>query len=320
MGEFNSMPIPGLDTEFDVPYNILTNSRADNAATIYATGCLPARFTSFDDNIFATVRRVSLRREPKDPLMWRATVHYSSAPLTEKEEQQAQSPLDRPAEIDWETMPYQMPVLVGEQVESGVSIMRPILNSAYDTPDPVPEKTEYFWVANVTKNLAAVPDWTLDNYAGSVNSASFTIEGLTVEAKCARLSNLRISKKLKENDVRYRTITFSLEFRGRREQRQDANGDPLQVYRPDLGLFTYGPDVPPPPFDLELADMGLHRWDVTTSKRIKHMTDDSPPRTVGQAVAMDGVGGKLTNPTYYNIVLRSWRILRLKDFTVLPLT
>lgn len=306
-GEFNSMPIPGLDTEFDVPYNIVTDDINDNGATIYATGCLPARFTSFPDNIFATVRRVGLRREKNAPLIWRATVHYSSAPLTEKEEQQSLSPLDRAAEIDWETVPYQVPVLTGEKtLVGGTKIIVPIVNSAGDTPDPVPEKTMYYWVANVTKNVTSVPSWVMSKYEGSINIAPFTIDGLSVLAECARLINLRVSKKLKENDVRYRTLQFSLEFRGRREQRTNSSG------------VVDSSDTPPPPFNLELADIGLHGISGSGS-RTKFMTDDSPPRPVSQPVLMDGAGGKLANPTAYNMVLDNWRILEKKDFSVLPL-
>ena len=308
VGSYNSMPIPGLDTEFDDHWTVITDDYNDNAATIYATGLLPARFTSFPDNIFATVRRVAMHRESKASLIWRVVVHYSSAPLTEEEEQQAVSPLDRAAEIDWETVPYQVPVLTGEKtLVGGAKVIVPIVNSAGDTPEPVPEKTEYYWVANVTKNLSAVPAWVMEKYEGSINSAHFTIEGLTVLAECARLINLRISKKLKYNDTRYRTLQFSLEFRGRREQRTEESG------------AVMGSDVPPPPFNLELADMGLHKIDLTTGERTRFMTDDRPPRYVAQPILMDGLGDKLLNPTPYNAVLDNWRIMRKKDFSVLPL-
>lgn len=308
MGEYSSMPIPGLDSEFDIPYIILTNDRADNGATIYATGCLPARYTPFPDNIFATVRRVSLRRDAKDPLTWRGVVHYSSVPLTEKEEEQALSPLDRAAYIDWEAVPYQVPVLIGEKtLAGGTKVWVPIVNSAGDTPDPVPEKTEYYARANIVKNVTTIPSWLNQGYPGSVNIAPFYIEGLLIPAECACMTDLKLSRKMKENDVRFRQLSFSLEFRTKREQRTNASG------------VVLASDVPPPPFDLELADMGLHKLDTTTGDRTKFMTDDTPPRPVGQPVLMDGLGDKLANPTPYNMVLHSWRILRKKDFSVLPL-
>jgi len=331
------MPMPGLDTEFDIPYVIICNSIQDNPATIYATGILPQRFTPFPDNIFATVRRIAFSREKYAPLFWRAVVHYSSVPLTEKEEQQAQSPLDRPAEIDWEATPYQVPVYFGTGYKANnvtipptyYPVVVPILNSAGDMPDPIPEKTEYYWVANVTKNMAKVPTWVLDDYSGAINAASYTIDGLTVQAECSRLIQLRISKKLKENDVRYRTLSFSLEFRGRRPVRTDANGAPLVVATREGGTGITLPivDAPPPPFNLELADMGLHKnievyvaGQGFIKKKTKFLTDDTPPRPVAQPVLMDGKGDKLADPTPFNAVFGNWRILKSKDFTVLPLT
>lgn len=311
LGEFSGMPIPGLDSEFEIPYNIITNAATDNTATIFASGVLNPRFTQYPDNIFATLRRTSIRRDPKSHwsrAVWRAVEHYSSVPLTEKEEEQQLSPLDRAAYIDWETVPYQVPVLVGEKtLAGGTKVWVPIVNSAGDTPDPVPEKTEYYARANIIKNITSRPSWLNDGYPGAVNIAPFYIEGLLIPAECACMVDLKLSRKMKENDVRFRQLSFSLLFRTKREQRTNASG------------VVLASDVPPPPFDLELADMGLHKLDSATGNRTKFMTDDTPARPVGQPILMDGLGDKLANPTPYNMVLSSWRILRKKDFSVLPL-
>lgn len=334
-GEFNSMPLPGLDTEFDIPYNIITNGINDSGGTIEQSGCLHPRFTSHPDNIFATLRRISVRRDPKSHwsrAVWRAVEHYSSVPLTQKEEQQGMSPLDRPADIDWVSTPYQVPVWYGTALKSNglvpptyTTVMVPIVNSAGDLPDPIPEKTEYFWVANVSKNVAEVPAWVMEKYEGSINDAPYMIENLQVEAECSRLIDLRISKRLKEGDVRYRTISFSLEFRARRLQRTDADGNPLVITNSNPlnnnppGFNTDGFDIPPPPFNLELPDIGLHKWNPVTLKRTKFLTDDDTPRTVSAPVLMNGHGDKLADPTPFNMVLGNWRIMDTKDFSVLPL-
>lgn len=326
LGEFRSSPLPGLDSEYEIPYNIITNAQTDNGATIMASGCLHPRFTPFPDMMFATLRGISCHRDPKSPwwnAVWRAVERYSSVPLTEKEEQQNLSPLDRPAEIDWVQVPYQVPVLCGWKYQSNglipptfTQVMVPIVNSAYDLPDPVPEVTEYYWVANVSKNVPITPpSWILQDYNGAINSTTYQIEALTVLPECSRMIDLRLSKKLKENDVRYRTLQFSLEFRGRRDQRTDENGYPLVVTSTASGY-----DEPPPPFNLELPDIGLHKWNPATSTRTKFFTDDTPPRPVSQPILMNGAGDKLTDPSPFNMVLGNWRILKTKDFNVLPLT
>lgn len=307
-----AMPIPGIDTEFDVPYIIRTNSVSDNPATIYATGTLPARYTSHPDNIFATVRRISMTRDPKSVYtnaVWTGSIHYSSQPLTKDEEDQAITPLDREAKISWDHVAYQVPKLMGYRGTDLVAIV----NSSGDTPDPVPEATEYYITAHVTKNVAAPPSWFLDDYCGSINTASFSIESLTVLAECARMTELRCSEKMKEGTVTYRQLSYTLEFRGRRDQRTDEDGDPLEIL--DGNTLVVGPDAPPPPFNLELPDMGLHDLSGT-----KIMTTDTPPRPVAQAVPLNGLGSRLDDPTPFNVVFLNWRINKKKDFSVLPLT
>lgn len=301
------MPIPGTATEADVHYLLRTDSDTDNPITIYATGTLPAQYTAHPDNIFLTVRSISCNRDPKsraDNALWTGVIHYSSSPLTKQQEEQALSPLDREAKISWDEMPYQVPILFGYQNNKLV----PIMNSANDTPDPVPEDTICNWVANVTKNITSVPSWVNQGYSRSVNTTSFTIEGLTIPAECARLFNLRISEKMKENNVQYRQLSFSLEIREKRDQRLLADGSPNTD------------DDPPPPFDLELPDMGLHEWDFINQRRIRFKDDDTPPQNVAQPIMMNGTGSKLTSPTAFNIVLLTWRIAKKRDFTVLPLT
>lgn len=295
LGEYSSMPIPGLDTEFEDAWNITTDSINDNAATIYASGLLPARFTPFPDNIFATVRRIGLHRERNNPLVWRAQVHYSSVPLTQQEVQRAlhDNPIERDAEIDWDSSPYQSPVTVSVDDLN-------ILNSAGDVPDPVPEKTDFFWLVTVVKNVLAIPSWAID-YAGKTNSDPFTLDDTPIAVDCARLVTFRLSRKMREGDYTYRQLTMGFELRAPRDPRYE------------------GEDVPPP-FHLELPDIGLNERKPGSDKLTRIMTDDVPPRQVSLPVPLNGLGQKMTNPTLENIHLRRWRIYGQRPFSTLPLT
>lgn len=333
LGEYSSMPWIGNDTEFDVHYNVMSDNVNDSAAAIEASGLLPARGDPHPDNAYARAKALKCRREAKSPKVWRVVVHYSASPLTQKEEQQALSPLDRPADIDWAQVPYQVPVLFGHGFASNglipptyTPIMVPIVNSAGDLPDPIPEMTAYYWVANVSKNIPITPpSWVMDGYAGSINAAPYQIEELTVEAECSRMTDLRIGTKQKEGTVRYRVLTFTLEFRARRDQRTDASGNPLVVATRVIGNAITSrtediTDSPPPPFNLELCDIGLHKRNPATGLLERFKTDVAPVQNVAQPIPMDGRGDKLTSPTPYNMVLGNWRILKTKDFSVLPLT
>lgn len=315
LGDYSAMPIPGIDTEFDIPYTIITDNVNETAATIYATGLLPARYTPFSGNMFATVRRVALHREKQAPKIWRAVVHYSSVPLTEKEEEKnsTPNPSNRLAEIEWEATPYQMPLWVSVNGQR-------ICNSAGDDPDPVPEKTDYHWVANVTKNVSVIPPWLLD-YPGKVNRFAYTIEGLPVLAKASRLVSLRLSKKLREGTFGYRTITMGIEFRSRRK-----NGDTELPLAPiyEAGDFIARSykinDKAAPPFDLELPDIGLHRYDFVTGKLTRIKTSDTPPQNVSQPVPLNGSGQPVANPSLESAYGLTWQIYETRDFSVLPLT
>ncbi len=334
------MPLVGLDSEFDVPYTVICDSLNDNPATIIQSGFLPNRFDAHPDNAFATVRRCPIHREKNAPLVWRAVVHYSAVPLTQQEENQEISPLDRPARISLVATPYQVPVTFGEGFESNGlipptyhKVQVPIVNSAGDLPDPIPEKTDYYWVANVTKNIPlTLPAWIFDDYAGAINDSPYMIRGQSIPAENSRLIDLRVSEDMKEGNVRFCQLMFSLEFRGRREQRTDIQGKPLVIGTRTGGTGIKIPvaDQPPPPFNLELVDMGLHKLVpavldvngvvVTPAVRTRFMTDDATPRPVSQPILMNGAGDKLTDPTPYKAVFGNWRILKSKDFSVLPLT
>lgn len=300
LGDRSGMPIPGLASEFDVHWTILTDDRNDNPATIYASTLgglpvLPAQYTGHPNNIFATLRTMRIfNPSHRRPELWTATGHYSSQPLTEQEYQWSQDPCAREALISWSASPYQRPVTISVD---GVTIM----NSAGDPPDPVPEDTDYFWVATIGKNVPAVPTWFMP-YAGAVNTGPFTIEGLTIPARCARLVAVNLTHKTRENTHVYRPLQLGIEMREARDPR------------------TAGETVPAP-FDLELPDQGLMYtvFNSSTGKYDKKraMTTDSPKRPTSGPVFLNGIGGLLENPTLATIHLRTWKTKREKDFAVI---
>jgi hypothetical protein len=322
LGDFNSMPIPGLASEFDDPWTVITDSINDNAATIYAAGLLPSQWASFPDNIFATCRRISLHREKQAPLIWRALAHYSSAPLTQDEEQKAlfTNPCSRLSEIDWEATPYQVPVFCS--IDGKV-----IINSAGDTPDQVVERTDFYWVATVVKNVEQIPFWAID-YCGKVNAAPFVIDGLSVEAESARLVQMRLSRKQKEGTQTYRQLTLGLEFRGRRILKTPYTAN-QGVWPPDFQLVGQDSAYPvsydfaaysPPPFYVELPDIGLHETlSYPGGNKTRIMTNDTPPKFVGQPVPLNGLGVKLASPSMTNQRFLAYNILDTRDFSRLPL-
>lgn len=172
-----------------------------------ANNYLPARFAPHPDNGYLTARVIKSENQDDSPFHWIVTVEYSSKPLKEQErEKENPDPLDRRAKITWSTTVYQQRVT--EDINGDA-----VVNSEGDYfPDP-PEKDASHWTATVVKNVSAVPAWILDYNDCPINDDEFDIGGVTVQAGCARLYEIRISDLQEENGIEYYQLSFTLEFR-----------------------------------------------------------------------------------------------------------
>lgn len=303
------MPIPGTDSEYAVHYTIITDNVTDTAATVYGSGLLPARYSVLEENVYASLRTFSVHQERNAPKVWRGVARYSAAPLSQQEEERRQTPnpIERFAEISWKTTPYESPALF-------TTDGRTICNSAGETPDQVPVKTDYFWTVTVQKNVPGIPWWVTD-YEGVVNEDDFVIDDVPILKRHARLVDIQISNKMREGTDVYRQLSFTLELRPRRKY----NGLDLPLPLEGVTSFYNVSARAAYPFELELPDMGLHKKAVGGA-RTKFMTDDSPPRPVAQPIPMDGTGDKLADPDPDNWLLSHWPIYETRDFSILPLT
>jgi len=304
-------PYLGSDTSSEVPWIVYTTSLDERETAILASGVLPPRGEPHPDNAYMAAFSLKLKREKDQPLVWRATVTYKTDSLDEKEKekQSIPNPIERPAEITWDAVSYTRPVLAtvenytppgGTLIEAGT----PILNSAYDQFDPPPEITEYRWVANVTKMVEAVPTWLLE-MPGRINNAPFVIDGLTVETRSARMIGMRIGKRARENGVNYRELSFTLEFREKRESR-------------------FSGDSVPEPYILELLNEGYNYDTGTVRGRIRvpayiasviSDTGDKCPHPV----LLDAIGLPIEEPDFETAVFLPFSVYRSADFSVLPL-
>lgn len=234
-------------------------------------------------------RKLRLEQDNDSPLHWTASATYSSRPVSnlDIQVQQANTPVNRAAEISWNAAGYQKAT---EQDKDG----KAILNSAGDPFDPPIEIEQYRWVATISKNVLSVPAWLLQ-YAGAVNSDTYIIDGLTIPAKGSRITGLGISEWKTDKittgvEYRYRTISLRIEFR--------------------YELYT-----------LKVLDQGFHQKDPADStKRIPIYEDGSVELRVTTPRLLDGAGSKLANPSTTNAVFLSFNVFRELPFNgVLPL-
>lgn len=187
-------------------YRITTDSRFYTAIRLtpeaQATNLVPIQnVTKHPDDDTLICRRIRLTQELSSPLHWiyEATYEYDS----EEEE----SPLDRPAEYEWDTN------FRDEAQESDLEGTL-YLNSAGDRPDrPIVERIAYP-LAIVTKNVEPFPDWYLDigtKQGRVINETQVGLEGMSVDPEHANLLSVKLGPLKVENEVEYRVAQFRIE-------------------------------------------------------------------------------------------------------------
>lgn len=260
----------------------VTNSNFDNESTIlaygYANEILPVPYVSTHP-IYPVMlcRGIRVYQDRQAPRKWEIDATYSSQPLTGPEKDQTVNPVNRPAKIKWRTQAYR------KAVDKDIN-GRAIVNSAGDYFDPPPEADRSHWVAMIRKNVTAVPAAIL-GYDNPVNSKGFTIQGLTVAPKVAKLLDIEISDLQVEGEYEFYTFDYALEFR-------------------------------PAGWNLKPLDQGYRYKSGSDRKNI--LDNSTPPRPVTSPRLLDGAGNVLANPTTSNAVFLDYEIDDAKDFSILP--
>lgn len=262
--------------EYEELYRVITNDPDASALAVrVAVPVVVGDFYSDDPAARCTGRTAKRHEDSRE--VWEVTVTYAYEPGDEEEEDD--NPLARPALIRWTAAQYTKPVIKDRNGNA-------VVNSAGDYFDPPPEIEDVRWQVTAQVNWATVPSSIL-GYAGRVNSAAFTIDGVTVGAGQARLAGLDISEVQYENDVTYRTVTAVYELRNEG-------------------------------FDLEVLDQGFRIKDGADLKDILIEDEDGNMSRPTSPVLLNGSGGKLSNPTPANAVYETFEVLSQVSFVGLP--
>lgn len=248
-----------------------------NAMSTGASGyTLPIPYISTHPNdIRFLCKKLRARRSRNAPLQWTAEAEYDTAPVGDKEEED-KPPTDRRAKISWSTVKYQ------KAVEKDID-NKGIVNSAGMPFNPPPLKDISRWTCTVTKNVPAVPSSVL-SYVDRLNSGTFTIGELTVDAKVAKIMAIQISDLQKEADEEFYAFSYTLEF----DQVDKWKGVYLQQ-----GLLQ-----------------------KSGSDRIPCVDKHGAP--VRSPVPLDSAGAQIANPTTTNAAYTNYDIYQTLDFSVLP--
>lgn len=220
-------------------------------------------------------KRLRARRDKNAPLHWIAEAEYNTAPIGQEEEDDL-PPVDRRAKITWNTVKYQ------KAIEKDIN-NKGIVNSAGMPFNPPPLKDISRWTCTVTKNVDVVPTSVL-TYADKLNSGTFTIGGISIAAKVAKIMSIQISDRQKEGDDEFYALSYTLEF------------DPDDKWK---GKYL---------------QQGLLQ--TSGSDRIPCVDKYGSP--VRNAVPLDSSGVQIADPTTTNAAYTDYDIYSTMDFSVLP--
>lgn len=270
---------------YEEVYRVISDNANESPITIRAAAGIPLPWTTHPGDFAAVCSGRSARRVDESRLIWEVTVTYEYDP--QEPEEPEENPLDRPPKIRWTSTLVNRPVVKDRDGDACV-------NSAGDYFDPPLEYDFPRWTANIQFNAAEVPP-TILAYAGAINTASITIDGLTVDAERARIMSLDISEETAEevngDTVTYRSITMAVECR----------------YTDDEG------------FDLEPLDQGFRvRNEDDELVDVLIADEDGEENRPTAPVLLDGAGAKLEDPSPETAVFLTFEMPRREDFTIFP--
>ena len=227
------------------------------------------------DDASAYVKSRSVSRSDESRLKWEADINYEYSP-----KETGDNPTARAAKVRWTSSLVVKPIMRDLNGDACV-------NSAGDYFDPPLEAEVPRWTATIQFNAASVPVGIL-SYAGAVNNAGITIDGVAIAAKRARVLSLDIGEEDEENGYAFRSVTLAVECR----------------YADDDG------------FDLEPLDQGFR---ITISGALTDILipdEDGATARPSSPVLLDGTGNKLTSPGPGTAVFLNFAVTRKLDLTV----
>jgi hypothetical protein len=149
-------------------------------------------------------------------------------------------------------------------------------------PAPVRDAAQGIW--KVRSNHTAIPPFIL-SYRNATNSAAFTIGGLSVAKKTAKIMRIEVG----ERQLRGNNIFYPLQ---------------MEIHVHDKG-WRFKP-----------LDQGLKERDA--DNKLVHIRNAGDTQNVTTAAMLDGAGKALTDPTPTNAVFGDFQQYKEKTFSGLP--
>ena len=192
--------------------------------------------------------------------------------------------------VSWSSEQYQVLATTGFLNNAGARI--PIVNTAGDPFDPAAVKDDSLWVATiVTKKRLGIN--RVKTWVNRVNEDNFTIDGLAVEERQARIRSVSISGPEFRNQFRFNTTTIVIEI----------NLGPKFV---DVATST----------DLSIMNVGFRQLVGGVREAMTDPDEDGNDIPIAAPVGLDINGSRLA--VNVPLIERDYRVYELLDFSLLP--
>lgn len=244
-------------------FKVESDSTSDTAFDVGSATGLPVIGDAFPDDANAFCKSISVSCQAGYK-HWLVTCEYDDT----YEIDNASTPADDETRISWTSELFQREAW---QDKDGNGV----LNSAGDPFNPPVMRDDHRTVCRIVKNATSVPAYVL-TFPNVVNSAAFTIDGVSVGQRYAKISNVAVSEVRRRNGTAYREVTIEMQIRNQA-------------------------------WDFEILDAGFRRLDPSDStKRILCVDDDGV--AVTEPALLDGSGAQVANPGPTNAVYESFRV------------
>jgi hypothetical protein len=248
-------------------FKLESDSKADTAFDVGSNGSLPVIGSAYPDDANAVCKSLSVSCQ-QGYKYWIVTAEYNDTYQVES------TPTNDETRISWSSEIFQREAWKDKDGNG-------VLNSAGDPFNPPVIRDDARTVCRIVQNASSVPTYVL-TYPNCVNSTSFTIDGVSVAARYAKISNVGVSEERRRNGTVYREVTIEMHIRNET-------------------------------WDFEILDAGFREFDPADStKRILITNDDGTDIT--EPAILDGSGAKVDDPTPADAVFGSFRVYTELNF------
>jgi hypothetical protein len=192
-------------------WTVLMSSVEDSGILAERAVGIPRLNDPHPKDSFRRAEQPKTSRKNNNPLLWQVVVDYAQASKSDSSSRSTDNPLDAPAVIEWDFVSSM------EEIDRDID-GNPIVNSARQRFDPMPQEEFLYPVLRITRNEATDNAAQRVLYRGAVNSDPF----YGVGPGQARLNGIP-ARRIVSGLLIYWQKTYTIQFRDAPPGEKDAS-------------------------------------------------------------------------------------------------